>query len=128
MADFNCDPNKGTFYADLTNLTNSHDYIVSDVDRLPPDSNTYLSANGSAGSSWIYHVVVSRINLAINHKIIYGCTLYDHFPLYFEAVMNIQVDTLYVEKPSAEMTNMRPINWEKFTAPTELKWMSFTSS
>ena len=112
VGDFNGDPNKGRFYTELANLINAHGYLVSDVDRLPLDSYTYVSANTSAGSSWIDHVVVSRSNLVTNHKIFYGSTFYDHIPLYFEAIMNIQVDGYYLEKPPTEVTNIRQIDWE----------------
>ena len=98
VSDFNSDPNKGRFNTELTNLTNAHAYFVSDVERLPPDCYFHLSANVSAGSSWFDHVLVSRSNLAINHKMIYGCSFYDHTPLYFEAVMNIQVDVHYIRR------------------------------
>ena len=45
VGDFNGDPKTGRFYTELANLTNAHGYLLSDVDRLPLDSYTYLSAN-----------------------------------------------------------------------------------
>ena len=70
VSNFNSDPNKGRFYTELNNLTNALEYIVSDVDRLPPDSYTYLRANPSAGSSRIDHAVISRSKLVSSHKTI----------------------------------------------------------
>ena len=56
VGDFNGDHMKGRFYTELANLTNAHGYLISDVDRLPLDSYTYLSDNTPAGSSWIDHM------------------------------------------------------------------------
>ena len=82
---------RGRFYAELTILTNAHSYLASDVDRLPLDSYTFTSANTSEGTSWIDHMVKSTSNLSTIHKVIQGFTFCDSMPLYFEAVMNIQI-------------------------------------
>ena len=55
-------------------------------------------------------MVVSRSKLVINHKICYGSTFYDHIPLYFEAIMNIQVYGNYLDKPPTDVTNIRRID------------------
>ena len=57
MGDFNAEPGR-EYFNQLKNFCEDYELIVSDVDKLPPDSYTHLN-NASLRRSWLDHCVTS---------------------------------------------------------------------
>ena len=82
--DFNADPNKGRFWKELLNFSQSLSLLTLN-DQMPQDSFTYLCPARNT-TSWLDHVLCSSqimINIS-NPHVDYTSALYDHFPLFFE--------------------------------------------
>ena len=94
------------------NLTTDHTLIRADLDSLPSTSYSYISANNSAGCSWIDHVVCSDSTIVANCDIMYGETLQDHIPLGFELYLP---DTPQFADFSSNLENNFNIIWVNVT-------------
>ena len=84
LGDMNADPGKGRFFDEFSNFVNSLSYFVPDIFSLPINSYTYISPNNICSTSWLDHVITSRLGLTSNHSIFYGFTFYDHIPISFD--------------------------------------------
>ena len=82
--DMNSDPSKGRFYDEFTKTVNSLSLRIIDVERLPADSYTYISRNSACSTSWLDHVVSSDNNIIGGINIMYGFSVEDHVPIYFD--------------------------------------------
>ena len=109
--DLNADPAKGTFFKYLESFVQSHSMDISDVKKLPHSSYTYISSNETCSTSWLDHVIVSEKSNIFNLDILYGCTFYDHIPLYFE----IRVPSLIEFNPISYKSQDCSIAWNKVT-------------
>ena len=109
--DFNCDPTKGRFYRELSSLISTHSLHVTDVINLPADSYTYMSSNSTCSTSWLDHVVTSRLDLVRNIDILYGVTLDDHVPVSFS--INVGSFEPPAIDPEINATKYFHINWDK---------------
>ena len=111
VGDFNADPFKGRFYPRLKSMLDDLNLKTNDVISLPATSYTYISPNSVSGTSWLDHVVVSRGDLTVNHKILYGMVFYDHLPLYFE--MNLPIPVCFAEGLHFSRSPQLNISWDK---------------
>ena len=84
VGDLNADPNKGRFYKELLDFTQTSSLFVSDVSCLPSNSYTYISPTQTCATSWLDHVLTTNISIISKHEILYGTTFYDHIPICFE--------------------------------------------
>ena len=107
--DFNCDPSKGRFFREFSKMLSEHSLVKADIDNLPRTSYTFVSPNAIASTSWLDHVVCSNEHLASNFKILYGTTLVDHIPLYFE--LNLP-NTPMFHASELNMDEYPDINWD----------------
>ena len=109
--DFNADPRKGRFWGELGVFMNSFSLCILDK-QLPQDSFTYLCPAKST-TSWLDHVLCTHelIHSVTNMKIDYGGALYDHFPLYFDLTINLELD----EKVEEEVRRKEYVNWNRLT-------------
>ena len=82
VGDFNSNP-RTEYYAQLQQLCEDQDLIISDTALLPADSYTHLN-NSSLSKSWLDHCVMSQslhhaiTNIFIDNDI----SISDHFPLF----------------------------------------------
>ena len=111
VGDFNADPLKGRFYPRLKSILDDLNLQTNDVISLPAASYTYISPNSVSGTSWLDHVVVSRGDLTVNHKILYGMVFYDHLPMYFE--MNLPIPVCFAEGLNFSRSPQLNISWDK---------------
>ena len=116
VGDWNADPNKGRYFAILTEFMNNNNLFLSDVNNLPFDSYTYISSNFTCSSSWLDHVCVSNPNVVSDHDIFYGFTVFDHIPLFF----NLKVSYDNVSFVSGNI----PTNYDKHL---NIKWDSISN-
>ena len=110
--DFNCDPTKGRFFGQLSQLCSSHDVTIYDVINLPADSFTYVSSNNSCSSSWLDHILTSNCSIIQNCLIRYDITFVDHMPIQFEIIIphsQISDENLFEYQTNAEKIF---VNWE----------------
>ena len=56
-------------------------------------------------------MIVSRGDLTVNHKILYGMVFYDHLPLYFE--MNLPIPVCFAEGLHFSRSPQLNISWDK---------------
>ena len=82
--DFNCDPTKGRFFNELSDLSSNHGISIYDVVKLPANSFTYISRNNTCSTSWLDHLLTSNDELISNFPIGYDITFVDHLPILFE--------------------------------------------
>ena len=87
--DWNADPSKGRFFAEMTDFVDALSMHIVDVMSLPLTSHTYVSCNESCSTSWIDHVVSTSMDKVKNVKILYGETFHDHLPIEFECTFNV---------------------------------------
>ena len=110
--DFNCDPNKGRFYRELNVLNSTHSLFISDVMNLPADSFTYMSSNSTCSTSWLDHIVTSKLDLVQDINILYGVKLDDHIPISFSLRVGT-IDSPPIQ-PEIDLKNKGfYINWDK---------------
>ena len=91
IGDFNADPKKGKFWLELQeSIIYKYDF-VPDINFMPVDSFTYLSAAHNT-TSWLDHVFINRglANRMTDLRINYDLALFDHFPLEFSLLLNIK--------------------------------------
>ena len=111
--DWNADPNKGRFFNAFEKFCDEKSLIVADIVNLPLNSYTYVSSNDICSSSWLDHVVSSNSSLTTNHKILYGTTVFDHIPLFFN--INLPINIKYHNQPISTPSVNCIINWDKVT-------------
>ena len=109
--DMNADPIKGRFFMEFSNFVNSHSYFVPDIASLPNTSYTYISSNSTCSTSWLDHVVTSRVDLTSNHNILYGCTFYDHIPFAFE--LNVPFQVKFARKQAFSVEPQNIVLWDR---------------
>ena len=81
--DFNCDPSKGRFYRLLNDFLDDSPFEISDVQKLPQDSYTYISDNEQCSTSFIDHVLSTDPSIVNDFNVLYGSSFYDHIPMLF---------------------------------------------
>ena len=81
--DFNCDPNKGRFFHELSQFAIEKGLHICDVNKLPADTYTYISETNNCSTSWIDHVLSTDADIIYDIRVLYGVTFYDHVPLQF---------------------------------------------
>ena len=109
--DFNADPYKGRFWNDLIIFMKTFSLVVIDK-QLPKDSFTYLCPAKSS-TSWLDHVLCTEeiANIMDNIRIDYGKALYDHFPIYFELCMEMEL-----QEREVEIINVKEhVKWDKLS-------------
>ena len=112
--DMNADPTKGRFFKEYSIFVETHSFFMSDIINLPTTSYSYISSNTTCSTSWLDHVITSKADLTVNHKILYGCTFYDHVPIYFDVKFPYNIE--YVESDSYSGTLMQSfVSWDKVT-------------
>jgi hypothetical protein len=79
IGDFNADPIKGRFWAEIEKIVTNKGLFVADS-VLPMDSFTYLSAAHNS-TSWLDHIITSDKNCIKEVNILYGKTIFDHIPV-----------------------------------------------
>ena len=80
IGDMNTHPNRGQYWAELSDFTNDYNFKFADITNLPIDSFTfYSSANDVV--SWIDHILVSDLDIVSNIQIRKDLTISDHFPI-----------------------------------------------
>ena len=109
--DFNADPRKGRFWGELKVFMDSFSLFILD-EQLPQDCFTYLCPAKST-TSWLDHVLCTHdlINCVTNMKIDYEGALYDHFPLYFNLLFDIE----FAVKEEEEVGRKEYVNWNRLT-------------
>ena len=114
VGDFNADPSKGRFFNQLKSFCEGNSLFASDIDSLPENSYSYISSNATCSTSWLDHVLSSNLPITANHKILYGFTVYDHIPIYFDLILPVQLclQFFYYKPPSLINNN---VNWDKVT-------------
>ena len=110
--DWNCDPNKGRFIHDYRQFASTHSLFMSDIDALPADTYTYVSQNSRATTSWLDHVLSSKLGLVRDIKVLYGSTFDDHIPVLFSVVIHDE-NLSPVVLPALETGNTIKVLWEK---------------
>ena len=83
VGDFNCDVSKGRFFAYFQRVVNNYDMSIVDIERLSPDSFTYISRRNCCSTSWLDHVISSNQGSISNVEVLYGLSVEDHIPVYF---------------------------------------------
>ena len=114
--DFNADPFKGRFFSEFSKFANENFIQISDISNLPADSYTYISNNNDASTSWLDHVAVSSPGLVFNVEILYGCTFYDHVPLFFNVHIPQLVSFSNVNMNNQNMHDIHLIDWDKVSS------------
>jgi hypothetical protein len=108
--DFNCDPNKGRFFTEFSNLIQTYHLHAVDLD-LSQDNFTYISAGQNCATSWLDHIVASKKSNVKNVDIMYGLTLFDHIPVQFNIILsNLEVGPI-LNNPIKQ--NSTFILWDK---------------
>ena len=89
IGDMNTHPNRGQYWAELSDFTSSYNFKFADITNLPIDSFTfYSSANDVV--SWIDHILVSDLDIVSNIQIRNDLTISDHFPISCE--LGVELD------------------------------------
>ena len=119
VGDLNADPNKGRFYKELLDFTQTSSLFVSDVSCLPSNSYTYISPTQTCATSWLDHVLTTNISIISKHEILYGTTFYDHIPICFELHFpsKVKFDANINSNNSLynSMTMQSRVKWDKVT-------------
>ena len=116
--DYNADPTKNSrFFKELESFLDAHYLVANDIKILPKTSYTYVSPNAVSGTSFIDHVVVSKTNLTVNHKILYGTTFYDHIPISFDLIIPGTINRIIppIEPSLPQSCFSIPVAWDKVT-------------
>ena len=103
VGDFNCDSSKGRFFNYFNNMINIYDLSIVDIERLSPDSFTYVSRRDCCATSWLDHVVSSNPNSISNLEILYGQSVEDHIPVYFSYKLHNFI-AINVERDESQFT------------------------
>jgi hypothetical protein len=88
VGDYNADPNRGRLWPHLYDFVEHNRLVVPDL-ALPLHTFTYLSPAHNT-TSWLDHIVSSEAVKITDISVGYDIALFDHFPLYF----NIVIDTV----------------------------------
>ena len=107
MGDFNADPRKGRFWKELCVLINYFSLKVLD-EQLPQDSFTYLCPAKNT-TSWLDHILYSEglTECIFDVQIDYEVALYDHFPIYFNLIVDFNSYNIKDNRPLVEEF----VNW-----------------
>ena len=116
LGDMNADPSKGRFYRELSNFCNNYSLEIADVERLPPNSFTFVSHNDVCSTSFLDLVICSNSSFIAECNIFYGVTLYDHIPIGLELNLPVSIfDTDNSNFSSVPVSTCNMVNWEKVT-------------
>ena len=123
--DWNADPAKGRFYKELSAFVSTFSLSLVDVGALPADSFSYVSGNGSLGTSWIDHTISSD-GFVDKCKILYGYTFEDHIPISFQiftsVVPDIQVNL--IDENSID-ESLYFVRWDRATDDDRLNYVLY---
>ena len=114
VGDMNADPHKGRFFREFSSFVEENNLHISDLVGLPQCSYTYISPSEACSTSWLDHVVTSRLDMAKNFDIFYGHAFYDHLPIYFELVMPCQISFPPIDRVS-DLPQNGFVHWDKVT-------------
>ena len=114
IGDFNSDPSKGRFFEKLDALVREFSLYAADIANLPASSYTYISKNETAATSWLDHVICSRVSLVDSVEILYGTTFSDHIPLACNLRIPALVKVSLVDDNRVPSNTMR-INWDRLS-------------
>ena len=113
VGDMNCDPAKGRFFKEIDALMKKYTLDMTDRDRLPPDSFTYVSSSNICSTSWLDHVIDSGGLRFGKIEIMYGETFFDHIPLYFEILLsNNLFNGNLLEESKHESDTNEVVKWD----------------
>ena len=108
--DWNCDPVKGSLFAEhLKSFAEDNNLILSNINRLPNDSFTYIS-DASHTTTWLDHFLCSMdFDCMIQEmKILYDTTARDHIPV----LCNIDIES--APELSSDIIDCEPkLNWSR---------------
>ena len=90
VGDFNADPSRLRLWKEVIEFCNDFGLSVADL-SLPSNSFTYLHPAHDT-TSWLDHVLSSTPENVSNILILHYLTLYDHFPISFELVVQMDVE------------------------------------
>ena len=111
VGDMNADPSKGRFFRELEPFMQLHSLFMPDIHQLPQSSYTYISSNEQCSTSWIDHIISSKNDFTSNHKIFYGSAVYDHIPIYFEAMLPATIQYSDEIPPNPKIS----VAWDKIS-------------
>lgn len=109
LGDFNAD-NQHSFGKLLLDLCNGHNFVLSDVNRLPLSSFTFVSASHNV-TSWLDHC----LSTPAMDSIINACEIdlskctYDHMPMY----ININLDDVIGNHDADTLSNVNVVSESK---------------
>ena len=79
VGDFNCDSSKGRYYVHFEGVVKNYNMSIVDIEKLNPESFTYVSRRDCCSTSWLDHVVAS--NPASISK--FDLSVEDHISVFF---------------------------------------------
>ena len=110
VGDYNADPSRPRLWGEIVDFCNEYELVVADL-SLPAGSFTYLHPAHDS-TSWLDHVLTSTPDNVSNIMILHYLALYDHFPISFELVVNMDLNssTTYGVEPKLF------VDWRKFNS------------
>ena len=107
IGDLNADPKPTRFWREVQEFCSQFKLSIADL-SLPSDSFTYLSAAHDT-TSWLDHVLTSRIDQIINIRILHYLCIVDHFPL----SIDIKFDVSHSNDSQEVINPKKFVNWLK---------------
>ena len=111
--DFNACPGKGNFSDPLIEFLEENSLCLTDFEKLPSDSYTYISPTSACSCSWLDHFAVSNTNIISGHEIKYGTAVYDHIPISVDIL--VPQCSYLPSYDSKDNTNFVKIKWDSLT-------------
>ena len=115
MGDFNCDPNKGRFFKEFDYFSRQHSLYMSDIEKLPPETYTYISQNSSAVTSWLDHILSSKADIVNNVHVMYGFSFDDHIPVSMGVVIPVANLDPVTNNNTSNRVYYESILWDKLS-------------